>query len=398
MFWPFLELDGELVYCPLADFGLNSVRTGQDIYAHAIVGQPVTAHTPLYNALAVSGTIAVVQRGMCNFVTKVWHAQQAGAVAVLVANNIGVGKGEAFVMDGGHCPNKMLAQVTIPAMMLSRALSLRIFAQIRHADLDHTDLYVTIRFLGAEIASQVLAQQEQHKQPRWHGEEIRERQQQEAATLLRNRLDTPKLTKAVGFSNNTSDTSNSIDNQLLEPSQEGNHQDQTATSTNLHWCPMATTAVLVLDVQNYFTLPHANNVKEDVLDVVSRKQFPRVSDPAYYACIDTKLIPTVQDVLFACRERKNMEIVYSVVESATCDGRERSQLHKHAGIYVPKRSDGAQMPTRIKPRDSDIVLPRTGVKYVQYLFLFFTFYSANDIFACSVVYSRPRILTFSCKI
>jgi hypothetical protein len=51
MFWPFLELQGQLVYCPLADFGAGGVREGQDIYAQAVVAQPVTAHMPLKNAL-----------------------------------------------------------------------------------------------------------------------------------------------------------------------------------------------------------------------------------------------------------------------------------------------------------------------------------------------------------
>jgi len=43
---------------------------------------------PLTNALAVSGKIALVDRGVCTFVVKVKNAQNAGAIAVLVADNV----------------------------------------------------------------------------------------------------------------------------------------------------------------------------------------------------------------------------------------------------------------------------------------------------------------------
>jgi PA domain len=45
------------------------------------------ACSPLTNAAAVAGNIAVVDRGTCGFIVKVKNAQDAGAVAVIVANN-----------------------------------------------------------------------------------------------------------------------------------------------------------------------------------------------------------------------------------------------------------------------------------------------------------------------
>ena len=50
--------------------------------------RPYKACTPLTNAADVRGRIVVVLRGECYFVTKAEHAQNAGAVAVLVVNNI----------------------------------------------------------------------------------------------------------------------------------------------------------------------------------------------------------------------------------------------------------------------------------------------------------------------
>lgn len=195
MFWPFLELRGQLVYCPLADFGACGVREGQDIYAQAVVAQPVTGHIPLKNAFELQGKIAVLQRGICDFVTKVLHAQQAGAIAVLVANNSDDGgNGEAFVMDAGQRHDHAADTVSIPAMMVSRAHSTDIFQEIREAYLDRRELAFTIRFLGAQTASRVLAQQERLAQQNRNAarniemKQQREHQQQEAATLLRNRL------------------------------------------------------------------------------------------------------------------------------------------------------------------------------------------------------------------
>ncbi|MCI0402113.1 MAG: peptidase [Acidobacteria bacterium] len=45
------------------------------------------ACSPLTNAAAVNGNIALVNRGTCTFVTKVKNAQNAGAIAVIVADN-----------------------------------------------------------------------------------------------------------------------------------------------------------------------------------------------------------------------------------------------------------------------------------------------------------------------
>ncbi|MEJ7615809.1 MAG: PA domain-containing protein [Pyrinomonadaceae bacterium] len=45
------------------------------------------ACTPLVNASAVNGNIALVDRGICGFTVKVKNAQNAGAIGVIVANN-----------------------------------------------------------------------------------------------------------------------------------------------------------------------------------------------------------------------------------------------------------------------------------------------------------------------
>jgi hypothetical protein len=44
--------------------------------------------TPLTNGAAVAGNIALLDRGTCTFVVKVKNAQDAGAAAVLIADNV----------------------------------------------------------------------------------------------------------------------------------------------------------------------------------------------------------------------------------------------------------------------------------------------------------------------
>jgi hypothetical protein len=61
-----------------------------------------------------SGAIALVDRGGCDFSLKAWHAQNAGAVGVIVANNA---PGSPFFMGGGA----FAEQVTIPTVMVSQA-------------------------------------------------------------------------------------------------------------------------------------------------------------------------------------------------------------------------------------------------------------------------------------
>ncbi|MBK6404561.1 MAG: hypothetical protein IPF66_05740 [Holophagales bacterium] len=44
--------------------------------------------SPLTNAAAVTGNIAIIDRGTCGFAVKVKNAQDAGAVGVIIANNV----------------------------------------------------------------------------------------------------------------------------------------------------------------------------------------------------------------------------------------------------------------------------------------------------------------------
>ena len=69
--------------------------------------------SPLTNGGAVSGKIALIDRGSCNFTVKVKNAQNAGAVGVLIANNV---TGNSPPGLGGSDPT-----ITIPAVGITQA-------------------------------------------------------------------------------------------------------------------------------------------------------------------------------------------------------------------------------------------------------------------------------------
>lgn len=66
----------------------------------------------LVNAAALSGNIALIDRGTCAFAAKVQAAQDAGAIGAIIVNNVA---GPAASMGGSS------ATVTIPSVMISQA-------------------------------------------------------------------------------------------------------------------------------------------------------------------------------------------------------------------------------------------------------------------------------------
>ena len=75
------------------------------------------------NTAAVRGKVAIISRGTCTFVIKVKNAQNAGAVGVLLANNV----------DGIQPPGGADATITIPSVGISLADGNRLKAAVAAA-------------------------------------------------------------------------------------------------------------------------------------------------------------------------------------------------------------------------------------------------------------------------
>jgi ureidoacrylate peracid hydrolase len=71
------------------------------------------------------------------------------------------------------------------------------------------------------------------------------------------------------------------------------------------------------------------------------------------------VIPNGQKLLAACRAA-GVEVIYTVVESLTQDGRDRSLDYKVSGIFFPKGAWGAQVIDELEPLANEIVIPKTS--------------------------------------
>jgi nicotinamidase-related amidase len=71
------------------------------------------------------------------------------------------------------------------------------------------------------------------------------------------------------------------------------------------------------------------------------------------------VIPNGQKLIAACRAA-GVEMIYTVVESLTLDGRDRSLDYKVSGIFFPKGAWEAQVLDELKPLPNEIVIPKTS--------------------------------------
>ena len=102
------------------------------------------------------------------------------------------------------------------------------------------------------------------------------------------------------------------------------------------------TALLIIDVQNW------------VLD--PSKHPPR---PEFYEDAQRIVIPNLGRLLTAAR-RRGLEIVYTVMENLTRDGRDRSLDYKLSGFFIAKGSRDGRVIDALAPQEDEILLPKTS--------------------------------------
>ena len=71
------------------------------------------------------------------------------------------------------------------------------------------------------------------------------------------------------------------------------------------------------------------------------------------------VIPNGQKLLAACRAA-GVEVIYTVVECLTLDGRDRSLDYKVSGIFFAKGSKDAEVLDELKPLPDEIIIPKTS--------------------------------------
>ncbi|MBN8904258.1 MAG: cysteine hydrolase [Rhodospirillales bacterium] len=112
-------------------------------------------------------------------------------------------------------------------------------------------------------------------------------------------------------------------------------------------------ALLFIDVQNYNARPDGGEYAGmDPAERDARYGF-------YFRTMEQTTLPAMQRLQAACR-RARIEVMYTVIESLTQDGRDMSLDYKISGLYVPKGSWDAQVLDGIAPERDEIVLPKTS--------------------------------------
>jgi ureidoacrylate peracid hydrolase len=112
-------------------------------------------------------------------------------------------------------------------------------------------------------------------------------------------------------------------------------------------------ALLIVDVQNY-TARRDGGAYGNVTEAHIEERFGY-----FFRTFEDITLPNLQRLQAACRKAR-IEVLYTVIESLTRDGRDRGLDYKISGLHVPKGSQDAQVLDAIGPGDDEIVIPKTS--------------------------------------
>ena len=104
-------------------------------------------------------------------------------------------------------------------------------------------------------------------------------------------------------------------------------------------------ALLIVDLQK------AEYNKKNILD--------KPNDKYMWERITNIVIPNGQKLINACRENK-IEVIYTVIESLTIDGRDSGLDYKISGLCIAKNSTDAEVIDELKPLENEIIIPKTS--------------------------------------
>jgi ureidoacrylate peracid hydrolase len=115
---------------------------------------------------------------------------------------------------------------------------------------------------------------------------------------------------------------------------------------------LGATALLFIDVQNYSAEGGGACAHLERATIDSRYGY-------FFAEMRGRAIPNMQRLQRACR-KVGIEVMYTVIESLTQDGRDLSLDYKISGLFCPKGSHDARVVDAIAPVGDEIVIPKTS--------------------------------------
>jgi len=113
------------------------------------------------------------------------------------------------------------------------------------------------------------------------------------------------------------------------------------------------TALLFVDVQNYNCLWDGGEYAH-LSDAEKEAQYGD-----FFRTMKASGLPNMALLQQACR-RAGIEVTYTVIESQTADGRDRSLDYKISGFNVPKGSHDAKVVTELAPTPDELLFPKTS--------------------------------------
>jgi ureidoacrylate peracid hydrolase len=115
----------------------------------------------------------------------------------------------------------------------------------------------------------------------------------------------------------------------------------------------AHTALLFVDVQKYNCTWEGGEYAH--LDAAEKQQ----RFCYFFRTLGDIALPNMVRLQRTCR-RAGIEVIYTIIESLTADGRDRSLDYKITGFNVPRGSADAKMVDELAPADDEIVFPKTS--------------------------------------
>ncbi|WP_308389461.1 isochorismatase family cysteine hydrolase [Acidithiobacillus sp. AMEEHan] len=112
------------------------------------------------------------------------------------------------------------------------------------------------------------------------------------------------------------------------------------------------TALLFVDVQKYSAL---DGGAYGDLSIRERNELYGY----FFEEMRGRALPNMKRLLQSCRTAK-IEVMYTVIESLTLDGRDMGLDYKISGLFCPKGSRDAQVLDEISPLQDEIVIPKTS--------------------------------------
>ena len=112
-------------------------------------------------------------------------------------------------------------------------------------------------------------------------------------------------------------------------------------------------AMLFVDVQNYNA--HHDGGEYAALSLAEREE----RYGYFFRLMRETVLPNMQRLQAACRHA-GIEVMYTVIEALTRDGRDLSLDYKISGLFVARGSWDAKVLAAIQPENDEIVLPKTS--------------------------------------